>query len=42
MATAWPMEPWAISIVASKSVPDVHLVEDRLLQTQAQPRPFAG
>lgn len=42
MATAWPMERWAVSIVSSKSVPDVHLVEERVLQTQAQPRSLCG
>ncbi len=42
MATAWPMEPWAVSIVGSKSAPNAHLVEDRVLQTQVQPRTLCG
>ena len=42
MATAWPMEPWAVSIVGSNSAPNAHLVEDRVLQTQVQPRTLCG
>jgi len=42
MAAGWPMEPWAVSIVGSKSVPDVHLVEDRILTTEAEPRSLCG
>jgi len=42
MATGWPMEPWAVSIVGSKSKPDVHLVEDRILHAEAEPRSLCG
>ena len=42
MATAWPMEPWAVSVVGSKTSPDVHLVEDRILHTEAAPRGLCG
>ena len=41
MATPWPMEPWAVSIVGSKTAPDVHLVEDRILHAEA-PRTLCG
>ena len=38
MAPKWPMEAWAVSVVATSAGPDVHLVEDRLLHTDVEPR----
>lgn len=42
MASRWPMEPWAVSIVGASSGPRVHLVEDRILHTDAEPRSLCG
>ena len=42
MASTWPMEPWAVSILATSSGPKVHLVEDRILHTETEPRSVCG
>ena len=42
MAPKWPMEAWAVSIVGTTAGPDVHLVEDRILHTDAEPRSLCG
>lgn len=42
MASRWPMEPWDVTILATSSGPKVHLVEDRILHTQAEPRSLCG
>lgn len=42
MASRWPMEPWAVSIVATTAGPRVHLVEDRILHTETEPRSLCG
>ena len=42
MAPKWPMEAWAVSVVATTAGPDVHLVEDRALHTDAEPRSLCG
>ena len=42
MASRWPMEPWAVSIVATLSGPRLHLVEDRVLLTETEPRSLCG
>lgn len=42
MASTWPMEPWAVSILATSSGPKVHLVEDRILHTETEPLSLCG
>ena len=42
MASKWPLEPWAVSIVETTSGPTVHLVDDRILHTEAEPRSLCG
>lgn len=41
-STEWPLEPWQVSIVGTSSGPGVHLAEDRILASAAQPRSLCG
>ena len=42
MASSWPMEPWAVSILGTPPGPGVHLVEDRIRHTEPGPRTLCG
>lgn len=42
MASKWPLEPWAVSILGTSSGLVVHLVEDRHLRAESEPRSLCG
>jgi hypothetical protein len=42
MASKWPLEPWAVSILGTSSGPVAHLVEDQLLHADVKPRSLCG